>query len=301
MPRLPLPAALAAVSLAASLLPAAGAGAQIRASELATVSQTVDGTTLALAYSRPRVRGRDPLFGTRAVHWGETWTPGANWATTLDVGRPITLGGRAVAKGKYSVWMIPRASGDWTLVLDPRARRFHMEPVDSTAQQVRIPVRAERGPLTEVLTFAFPEVTTTGGTLAFQWATTRVAVPFTVQPSLQVGIAAADAAPYLGRYAYVDHDTSGGRPKRTIELRVLHEDGTLKGEFVPQDPYMKRFALIRVRPDLFFPGLYDKDGRIYEVMRPDMAFTFTRVGAKADSVEVRYEDDFVAGVGKRKP
>ena len=48
--------------LAVMAIPAPVA-AQIRASELATVSQTVDGTVIKLEYSRPRLRGRDTIFG----------------------------------------------------------------------------------------------------------------------------------------------------------------------------------------------------------------------------------------------
>jgi hypothetical protein len=289
----------ALVSLAAALV-GMPAHAQIRASEPASVSQTIDGTTLTVRYSRPRVRGRDPLFGSRAVRWGETWTPGANWATTLEVDRPVTLAGRRLAKGTYSVWMVVRQSGDWTFVLDPKARIFHMTPPDSTAAQVRFPVKAEPGPFTEVLTWSFPEVRATGGTLAFQWATTRVAVDVGVEPSLRTTLPEAEAAPYLGRYAYTEYDERTGKARRTIDLVVLYEDGTLKGEFVPADPYMQRFALLRARPDWFFPGLYGKDGKIYEVMRPDMAFTFTRVAGRPDSLEVRYDDDTLAASAKRR-
>ena len=72
------------------------AGAQIRASELQTISQTVDGTTVTITYSRPRMRGRWPIFGTRAVQWGEVWTPGANYATILEVNKDITMAGAKV-------------------------------------------------------------------------------------------------------------------------------------------------------------------------------------------------------------
>ena len=48
--------------------------AQVRASEHGVVSQTVNGTTITIDYSRPVARGRDSLFG-RVVHWGEVWTP----------------------------------------------------------------------------------------------------------------------------------------------------------------------------------------------------------------------------------
>jgi hypothetical protein len=290
-----LAAATAALALAAP------ARAQIRASELASVSQTIDGTKLTVQYSRPRARGRTPLFGNRkVVRWDETWTPGANWATTLDVSRDVTLEGRRVPKGTYSVWMVVRQGGDWTVVLDPRARRFHMEPPDSTAQQVRFPVRVGTAPFAEVLTWSFPDVRASGGTLAMQWGTTRVAMSLEVEPSLQVALPAADAEAYVGEYAFTEVDSAGAKGK-TSGFRVLYEKGTLKGEFVPNDAYMGRFALIRVAPDLFAPGLYDEKGQIYEVLRPDMMFTFARVGGRPATFEVRDDSDKLWATGARKP
>jgi hypothetical protein len=70
---------------AVGLLPEV-AGAQILASEAATVSQTIDGPALTIDYSRPSLRGRDvhvDLFGDQ-IPWGQAWTPGANTATTIE-------------------------------------------------------------------------------------------------------------------------------------------------------------------------------------------------------------------------
>jgi len=115
------------VAFVMSLLLPLPLSAQIRASEIGVMSQTIDGTKLTVEYSRPRARGRDPLFGTKAVQWDEVWTPGANYATTLEVDRNIKLNGKSVPKGKYSVWMVVKKTGDWTMVLDPRVRLYHME------------------------------------------------------------------------------------------------------------------------------------------------------------------------------
>ena len=73
------------------------ASAQIRRSERGSVSQTVDGTTITVEYSRPQVRGRDSLFGS-VVPWGKVWT-GANWATTFTANRPVTVAGHPVTPG----------------------------------------------------------------------------------------------------------------------------------------------------------------------------------------------------------
>src|SRR5512147_2293691 len=95
-------AACATVLTVLSSAPVAPAHAQIRASELQTIAQTVDGTTIKLTYSRPRLRGRSNVWGTRIVNWGEVWTPGANDATLLETDRDLTMGGVPVPKGKYS-------------------------------------------------------------------------------------------------------------------------------------------------------------------------------------------------------
>ncbi len=274
--------------------------AQIRASEIGAMSQVIDGTKITIEYSRPRARGREHLFGTPAVHWDETWTPGANWATTLDVNKNIKLNGRGVPKGKYSVWMVVKQKGPWTLVLDPRSHRYHMEPPDSTAAQIRFPARVDPVPFTDVLTWSMPELRINGGTLTMQWERARVSMDVEVEPSLVMTLSAADAAPYLGRYTVTEQDSSG-KPGKVSTLTVMHEDGTLKGRWDPEDPYYKKFALIRIAPDWFVPGVYDKKGQIYEVLKPELVFEFTQASSKAVRLVMRNEEDVVEGTGVRKP
>lgn len=287
-----LPFAALAVALVALPAPVA---AQIRASELATVSQVIDGTRIAIEYSRPRVRGRQEIWG-KVERWGDVWTPGANWATTLDVSRPVRIEGQAVPKGKYSAWFILREAGDWTLVLDPKARRFHMERPDTTKAVVRIPVRATEGPFTEVLTFAFPDVRVSGGTLAFNWDRRQVHMKVEVEPSMTVALAEAEANPYLGRWDLMSH--SGRDSGKVAPFVVYYENGTMKGNFEPKDGYLRDFAIIRVAPDIFTVGLYEK-GELYEVLRPDFMLTFTRVDGVPRSFEMRGEQDELYGSAVR--
>lgn len=289
-----------ALVLATMLAHPSTADAQVRASELGSVAQTVDGTRLTITYSRPRARGRDPLFGTRAVHWDETWTPGANWATTLDVSRDLTMNGQRVPKGTYSVWMVVRKTGDWTVLLDPRARRFHEERPDSIAGQIRFAARPEAAPSADVLTWSFPAIRMNGGTLAMHWGSVRVPIDFAVEPTLRVELPAADAAAYVGRYVFRTPVDWFGQSK-TVAMKVLYENGTLKGELEPWDGYFKRFALIRIAPDWFASGIYDTDGTVYEVLRPDLTFEFSRANGRVTQVELRDEDEKSQGVGRRTP
>jgi hypothetical protein len=291
--------ALAVRSFALLMLAsAAPAYAQIRASEIGSISQIIDGTKLTMEYSRPRARGRDTLFGTWAVHWGEVWTPGANNATTFGVNKDVKLNGHVVPKGTYSVWFVVQRDGDWTMVLDPKVKRYHMDPPDSASNQIRFAIKPEPAPFTEVLTFSVSAIRANGGTLLFQWERVRIPIDIQVEPSLVMTVSAADAAPYLGKYDYVD---SSSKPVKKAVFTVTHENGTLKGEFEPADPYFKKFALIRIAPNWFAPGVYDKNGQIYEVYRPEMTYEFTVKNGRAASMLVRDDTDDVSARGTRAP
>lgn len=287
---------LVAIAATAFALPA---GAQVRASELATMAQTIDGTHITMVYSRPRARGRDPIFGTRVANWDEVWTPGANWATTFEVDRNITLDGHPVPKGKYSVWFVIRKSGDWTFVLDPRWKRYHMDPPDSTSQQVRFIVHPREAPFADVLSWSMPELRMEGGTLAMHWAKTIISANVEVDPSLKTTMAESEARPYVGRYDYAELD-SAGKVTKTSTFVVDYENGTLKGAWEPQDGYFKHFALVRIAPDWFAPGVYDQ-GVIYEVLRPEMTFEFTRVNGRPMSFVLRDDEDKVSAKATRRP
>jgi len=287
-----------AVALLLTFASVAPLQAQIRASEIGSMSQIIDGTKISMEYSRPRARGRDTLFGTRAVHWDEVWTPGANNATSFDVNKDIKLNGHAVRKGTYSVWFVVKKNTDWTMVLDPQVKRYHMNPPDSSGAQIRFAIKPEPAPFTEVLTFSVPSIRANGGTLLFQWERVKIPIDIEVQPSLVMTLSPADAAPYLGKYTYVD---SSGKTPKTMVLTVTHENGTLKGEFEPTDPYFKKFALIRIAPDWFAPGVYDRNGQIYEVYRPEITYEFTRKNGRAASLLLREEDDHVSATATRIP
>lgn len=274
--------------------------AQIRASELGSITQVIDGTKISVTYSRPRTRGRSPLFGTSVAHWGEVWTPGANWATVLELSKDITLNGTPVPKGRYSVWMVLRETGDWTTVLDPNWHLYHMNPPDSSATQIRVRTPVGQAPFVDVLTWSMPELTVSGGTLAMQWGTTRATLKVAVTPSLAVTMPAAEAQPYVGRYEYREVSPAPGASGASTFI-VTYERGTLLARWDPNDAYMKTFALIRVGPDIFTAGLYDRDGTIYEVLRPDMMFTFRRPANGPVTFEVRGETDALEARGVRTP
>jgi hypothetical protein len=295
---MPVSRAIPRLALGLSLTLPAHARAQVRASEAASVSQTVDGTKLTIEYSRPRGRARDSLFG-KVVPWGLTWTPGANFATTLEVSKDVRINGHPLAKGKYSVWMVVRPESVWTLVLDPRAQRYHTEHPDSTPEQIRFPVhRAERA-FSEVLTWTFPAVRADGATLAMQWGTTYVPLDIEVTPTYLLPFPAEKAAPYLGKFSW---DWVGPLPDTSMKpmtLTVSYENGKLMGHWQPTPyPDWETFALIRIADNWFIPGFLLK-GDLWEVAR-EMVLEFSVKEGRATAFEVRDETDKLMATGKRK-
>jgi Protein of unknown function (DUF2911) len=278
-----LPARLfrASLVLTALVVAPSGAGAQIVASERATVSQTVDGTKISVDYSRPRARGRTNIYGGMEK-WGTTWTPGADDATTLDVNKPITVLGLTVPKGRYSVWFVLREREPWTFVLDPRDTLFHTDHPDSTAQQLRATFTPHTVAHTEVLTWEFPAVSTTGATLAFRWGTMGAEFPLTVMPSLPLMVGEAEAAPFVGEYTYAWTDPeSKEKPSR---FTVVRRDGKLFGVWEPaQFGTMREMQLLPNGPDRFAYG-FMRNGELWST-NPRMNVRFTRTNGRVSGFE----------------
>jgi len=276
-----------------------GGSAQVKASEPASVSQTIDGTKITVEYYRPRARERDTLFG-KVVTWDEVWTPGANWATTLEVGKDVRINRHPLPKGKYSVWMVVRKEGDWTAVFDPKFKRFHEEHPDSSVDQIRFLVHPEQRPFLEVLTWSFPEIKAIGGTLAMHWGTVYVPLEIRVPPSYpSLTLSAAKATPYLGAYEWHWKQGPPSDSTKGIGFTVSHENGSLMGRWDPAPyPEWAKFILIRIGDDWFIPGFLLK-GELYEVAK-EMVIEFKVQDGKAVGFEVRGEDDTIMATGKRK-
>jgi Protein of unknown function (DUF2911) len=230
--------------IAATVLMAPSASAQIRASERGSVSQTVDGTMIAVDYGRAQARGRDSLFG-KVVRKDEVWTPGANQATTFEASKDVTVGGKPLAAGKYSVWMVSDPASQWVLYFHKNAALFHTQHPKTAEMALAVPVEHSDGAEhVEVLTFDFPRVTKTGTELRLRWGRTIVPIEIGVTPTLVRAMTAEQTAPYVGSYGVVFY-AQNGKPSPERKLAILNAKGVLRGimdgpgdggmQFVPTD------------------------------------------------------------------
>ena len=263
-----------------SLAPAAQA--QVRASELGSVKQTVDGTTITIEYSRPTARGRTPVFG-RIVHFGEKWTPGANWATTLETDRDIHINGNAVPKGKYGVWMIPARDSAWTVILTTRARAFHTQRPPASDELLRFQVQPEQAAHMETLAWYFPVVAKDGATLRMHWGETVVPLRITVAPTKPATLTGEEQAPYLGAYAL---GLRVGPNVRDIRVVITAGAEGLEAVLTPALPGVDEKITLspaggrhRFHPSWFLDGkLFDVDAAI--------VFAFTMQDGQATGFEL---------------
>ena len=161
--------ALALTVLAAMSTPIPGVAQGFPASQRGRVEQTIAFTDIAVAYGRPVARGR-VLFGDSAlVKWGNIWHPGADSATRIHFSRDVLLEGREVKAGEYSVWLIPRSNGPWTLILSRAAHVFHQPYPGESSDALRLEIAPERGGHMETLAFYFPVVLRDEAVLRVHW------------------------------------------------------------------------------------------------------------------------------------
>src|SRR5687768_6623887 len=88
------------VLLMAIALPAAAQLDIPRASQSASVTQTIGTTKITIDYHRPGVKGRAIWGGL--VPYDQPWRMGANEATTITFSDPVKVEGKEVPAGKYS-------------------------------------------------------------------------------------------------------------------------------------------------------------------------------------------------------
>jgi hypothetical protein len=164
----------AALGLAGQIVLAQGSSP--RPSQLGSVTQQVNQTTITLEYSRPVARGR-ALFG-ELVPWGQIWTPGANDATTLKTSTDVRVNGQRLAAGTYTVWSEPQPD-HWTIVFNTAHPVFHLRHADVAKQDIlRISVTPREGPHMETLAWYFPVVDGRRAELVVHWGT--VVVPMQI-------------------------------------------------------------------------------------------------------------------------
>jgi DUF2911 family protein len=203
--------------LFATLPIAAAAQLQLpRPSPKQVLTQTVGLTDITIKYSRPGVKGR-AIWGS-LVPYGQVWRTGANEATTITFSTDVTVGGKQLPAGTYSLHTIP-GKDSWQIVLNSDANLWGSFEFDPAKDLLRVEAKPQAAPFTEWLTFDFADVNPETAKIVLRWE--KVAVPFEVmtgtaaraKANIQEALAKAAAddwrVPYsAASYAFEQGDTA---------------------------------------------------------------------------------------------
>ena len=156
-----------------------------------------------ISYSRPSMKGRT-IFGD-LVPYEKLWRTGANQPTTFTFGEDVTLNGKAVKAGTYSVITKPDRSA-WTVMLcDPKVSASSYktgdEKVAFMATVVKMPMEIE------TFTIMTSDHTSNSMEIGMMWS--DVYVPIKVEADIDSKIMAqidqvmtGDNLPYFNAASY---------------------------------------------------------------------------------------------------
>lgn len=177
-------------ALALTLFTSLSAFAQLQSPALspaASVSQIVGFTKISIDYSSPAVKGRT-IFG-EIEKFGVSWRAGANAQTVIEFSTGVSVGGKNLRAGKYSIFITPSQNGDWTVHLNNKAASVFTYMKDGKIDEealakddaVSFPAKTSKGGMTERLTYTISAGDNKTATVTMAWENYSVSFPIDTQ------------------------------------------------------------------------------------------------------------------------
>lgn len=169
--------AFGAVVLSLGMLAVPGLAQQKKSKRLSPPAKAscrfADGKTITVNYSSPRMRGRKIYGGL--VPFDKVWRLGANEATTFDTTADVTIDGKQVPAGNYTLFAIPTPNR-WTLIVSKKTGEWGIPYPGKTFDFARLPMKVSSLPSkAEDLTISFVPGGSTC-TMRADWEMTRASI-----------------------------------------------------------------------------------------------------------------------------
>lgn len=141
--------------------------AQAPASPAKTATGKIGSASVTIQYSSPNVKGRT-IWGD-LVPYGKVWRAGANAATIFQTDKDLTIDGKTLPAGKYSLFVLPEES-TWTIIFNSEIGQWGIKKggdanLDRSKDVINVSVKPESNAMTEGLTY---EVNSKGITLLWE-------------------------------------------------------------------------------------------------------------------------------------
>ena len=151
-----------------------------------TESVTIAGKTVSIKYSAPAVNGRvGKLFGKDGQVGSDStypvWRAGANAATALHTDADLDIGGLAVPRGDYSLYINVADSAAWELIVNKETGQSGMT-YDAKQELGRVKMTIGKPPaMVEQLKYTLSGAGGNKGKLQLDWENVAASVNFTVK------------------------------------------------------------------------------------------------------------------------
>jgi len=133
------------------------------------------GKTITTDYSSPRMKGRKIFAEDGLVPFGKVWRAGANEATTFVTTADLTIEGKEIPAGSYTLFTVPEAD-KWTLVISKKTGEWGIPYPGEQFDFARVPMKVSKLP-SPVEDFTISYAKEMGGcALRMDWETTRASV-----------------------------------------------------------------------------------------------------------------------------
>jgi hypothetical protein len=151
-----------------------------------TETVAINGKTITIKYSSPAVNGRTgKIFGKDGLIGGDdhypVWRAGANNATALHTDADLDLGGLAVPKGDYTLFINLANPDAWELIVNNQTGQSGLD-YDVKRDLGRVKMTMSKPPaLVEQLKFTLSSTGGNKGTLQLAWENHAASVAFTAK------------------------------------------------------------------------------------------------------------------------
>jgi hypothetical protein len=145
---------------------------------------TIGGKTLTIKYGAPSVRGRK-IFGEGGRISQDpnypVWRAGADPATIFHTDADLDIGGLAVPKGDYSLYVLLADPDHWQLIINKQTGQWGLD-YDQAQDLGRVKMTMSKPPaLIEQLKYVITGDDASHGKIALEWENHIATVPVTVK------------------------------------------------------------------------------------------------------------------------
>lgn len=133
---------------------------------------------VTINYHSPGVRKRVIWGGL--VPYDEVWVTGAHNATSIEVDKSFTVGGKTIEAGKYAVFTIPGKSM-WTVIINKKWDQHLANDYDEKDDVLRIKVKPiKQAKSIERLQYFIKNGRENQGTIAVAWERWKIEFPLAI-------------------------------------------------------------------------------------------------------------------------